>query len=184
MIAMETMMMNRFSALALLIAASPAAAAAPYQDTVALDRAVATFTTRAIGEDGGARSAVDARLRLAQCGTLALSWRTAQHDAVVVSCTGPEWRVFVPIQPVAGASAAVAPTRATAAPIRPVVVIKRGDPVTIEAGANGFSITREGVALGDAPAGSRFMVKVDDSRNPVQAVALESGRATLPGWND
>ena len=63
-------------------------------------------------------------------------------------------------------------------------VIRRGDPVVIEAASNGFSITREGVAMGDAAPGGRFMVKVDDAKGPVQAIALESGRATLPGWGE
>ena len=66
----------------------------------------------------------------------------------------------------------------------PNPVIKRGDPVMIEAESNGFSISREGVAMGDAAPGGRFMVKVDDTRSPVQAVAVASGRATLPGWTE
>jgi flagella basal body P-ring formation protein FlgA len=28
------------------------------------------------------------------------------------------------------------------------------------------------------------MIKVDGSSTPVQAVAIEAGRATLPGWTD
>jgi flagella basal body P-ring formation protein FlgA len=36
--------------------------------------------------------------------------------------------------------------------------------------------------MGDAAPGARFLVKVEDTRNPVQAVAIEAGRATLPGW--
>ncbi len=38
--------------------------------------------------------------------------------------------------------------------------------------------------MGDAPPGGRFMVKVEDSKSPVQAIALEAGRATLPGWGE
>ena len=71
-----------------LLVAAPAAAA-DFQDTVALDRAVASFTGHGIGADGGARAPVDARLKLAHCPTVALSWRTARHDAVVVACSGP-----------------------------------------------------------------------------------------------
>jgi flagella basal body P-ring formation protein FlgA len=63
-----------------------------------------------------------------------------------------------------------------------VIVLKRGDPVTIEVNASGFAITRDGVAMTDAASGGRFLVDVDGSRKPVQAVALEAGRATLPGW--
>jgi flagella basal body P-ring formation protein FlgA len=178
------MTMIRRTALALALAgASTAYAAAPYQDTVALDRAVASFTGRAIGEDGGAAAIVDPRLRLAQCSTLALSWHGASHDAVVINCTGPEWHVYVPLVSLTAPAAATPARAAPMSAVRAPVVIKRGDPVMIEAGSDGFSITREGTAMGDAAAGARLMVKVDDSRIPVQAVALESGRATLPGWN-
>ncbi|SEM95435.1 flagella basal body P-ring formation protein FlgA [Sphingomonas gellani] len=155
-----------------------------FQNTAGLDRAVAAFTGQPVGAVGGARAGVDPRLRLAQCPTVALSWRTEAHDAVVVSCSGPDWRLFVPVirqtpaAPVAAVAAAV-PFGGVKAP----PVIKRGDPVLIEAGSDGFSITREGVAMGDAPPGGRFLVKVDDAKGPVQAVAVESGRATLPGWS-
>ena len=63
-------------------------------------------------------------------------------------------------------------------------VIRRGDPVVIEAGSAGFAISREGVALADAQPGARFLVRVDDARQPVQAVAIADGRATLPGWGE
>ena len=54
--------------------------------------------------------------------------------------------------------------------------------VLVEAEAEGFSITREGIAMGDAAPGARFLVKVDDAKQPVQAMATADGRATLPGW--
>ena len=162
-----------------------AAASLAFQDTAAIDRAVAAFTTRPIGAEGGARAAVDARLRLATCGMVALSWRTDAHDAVVVACADPAWRIFVPvIAPPRAASAAPAVVRTGAAAPAPRAepVIRRGDPVTIEAGSDGFSITREGVAMADAAPGGRVMVRVTDSARPVQAVAIDAGRATLPGW--
>ena len=172
--------MIRFLLLALL--ASPAAAAG-FQDTVSLDRAVAAFAGHAIGDEGGARTPVDSRLKLAQCPTVALSWRTPSHDSVVIACSGPDWRIYVPMRTVP----AVALSGATV--IQPPMgrvepVIKRGDPVVIEAGTEGFAISREGVAMADAAPGARFMVKVDDARVPVQAIARASGRATLPGWGE
>lgn len=174
--------MIRFLPLLGLLAATPAAAGT-FQDTAGLDRAVAAFTGHAIGETGGARAAVDTRLKLAPCPTVSLSWRTETHDSVVISCLGPEWRVYVAvigrIEAPSPAAAPVAPRLAAQPP-----VIKRGDPVTIEAGQDGFSITREGIAMGDAPAGARVLIRVADAKTPVQAVAIESGRATLPGWPD
>ena len=158
------------------------AAAAAFQDTAALDRAVAAFTGRPIGAEGGARAVVDPRLRLATCPMAAISWRTEAKDAVVVSCSGPDWRVFVPV--LAPPRAAAAPAVAAAPrPAAVVPVIRRGDPITIEAGSDGFSITREGVAMADAAPGARLMVQVTGSPKPVQAVAIDAGRATLPGYD-
>ena len=156
--------------------------AASFQDTAALDRSVAAFTGRPVGADGGARTPIDPRLRLASCPTVSLSWRSEQHDAVVVSCAGPAWRIFVQVVRPASAPAAVAASFVPAVKAAPV--IKRGDPIVIEAGIEGFSISREGVAMGDAAPGARLMVKVDDTRTPVQAIAVEAGHATLPGWSN
>ncbi|WP_307718241.1 flagella basal body P-ring formation protein FlgA [Sphingomonas sp. TZW2008] len=167
-----------------MIALLLALGAAAFQDTAALDRAVAAFTGKPIGSEGGARAVVDPRLRLAQCPTVALSWRTDAHDAVVVSCGGPDWRIFVPV---AMPPRAAVIARAAAAPLPAAAaekVIRRGDPLVIEAGSPGFAITREGVAMADAAAGQRLMVRVDGGKMPVQAVALSPGRATLPGWGE
>jgi flagella basal body P-ring formation protein FlgA len=154
-----------------------------FQDTAGLDRAVTAFTSKPVGAEGGARTPIDPRLRLATCPTISLSWRTEAHDAVVVSCAGPSWRIFVPVMRPATPPTAAAPLAVIAQP-KALPVIRRGDPVVIEAGSEGFSISREGVAMGDAPPGGRFMVKVDDAKNPVQAIAVETGHATLPGWSD
>ncbi|WP_343526582.1 flagella basal body P-ring formation protein FlgA [Sphingomonas sp.] len=157
-------------------------AAAGFQNVAALDSAVAAFTGRPIGVEGGARSAIDARLKLAQCPTVALSWRTDTHDAVVVTCSSPQWRIFVPV--LAAPRAVAAPAAMTIAAVKQEPVIRRGDPVIIEAGSDGFSITRDGVAMADAAPGAHFLVKIDSARQPIQAVALASGRATLPGWSE
>ena len=157
--------------------------AAPFQDTAAIDRAVTAFTSHPVGEAGGARTAVDARLRLATCPTVALSWRTEAHDAVTVACAGPDWRLYVPVIRAAAAPAAPTDIAAAAPSVAAAPVIKRGDPVLIEANADGFSITREGIAQTDAAPGGRFLVKVADTKGPVQAVATADGRAVLPGWN-
>lgn len=173
--------MFRFLLPALLIAAP--AAAQSFQDTSAIDRAVATFTARAIGEDGGALSAVDGRLKLASCPMVAMSWHGVRHDAVEVTCTGPAWHLFVPVRTVAAPVGAIAPAALPAAPPpKAEIVIKRGDPITIAAEEPGFSISREGVAMSDAAAGGRFLVRADGTKAPIQAIAIESGRATLPGW--
>lgn len=159
-------------------------AGAAFQDIAALDRAVAAFTGRPVGAEGGPRAAVDPRLRLARCPTVAMSWRTDAHDAVVVTCSGPDWRIFVPVVRPAVSPTAPALRPAVVASVKAVPVIRRGDPVVIEAGSDGFSITREGVAITDAAPGARFTVRVDDAKAPVQALAVAGGRARLPGWGE
>lgn len=175
--------MTRTLLLALALLPAPAAAQVRFQDTGAIDIAVAAFTGHGVGEEGGARTKVDARLKLAACPLPQLDWRGSFQDSVVVRCDAPAWRIYVPVKmppqaarPVAAAASPAAVT-AKAEP-----VIRRGDPVTVEAGNAGFSITRDGIAVGDAAPGARFMVKVDPAKPPIQAVAIESGRATLPGW--
>ncbi len=171
-----------------LTAATPAAAAPDFQSTALLDVIVAQFTGKAIGAEGGALTPVDARLKLATCTAPQLAWHSDAHDAVVVRCMTPEWRIFVAVK--APPHLAAPPTAPVAAALRPAPavkaepVIRRGDAVTIEAGAPGFSITREGVAMNDAAPGARLTVKVDDSKTPVQAVAVAAGQAKLPGWSD
>lgn len=172
--------------LAALAAPAPALAQAQppasFQDTRTLDRAVAQFTGKPVGTEGGARSLVDARLRLASCATLMLSWRQDNHDAVVVACPDPAWRIFVPVlTPPPAAEPAPAPA-AIAAARKPEIVIRRGDPVSVAVEANGFAISRDGIAMNDAAAGARLLVDVDGPKKPIQAIAIEPGRATLPGY--
>lgn len=181
--------MIRHLPLLLLVVATPLAATAPrsFQDTTALDRAVSAFAGHGIGDEGGARTPIDSRLKLAACPMVSMAWRSEAHDAVVVTCTGPEWRMYVPMKLPAVAPKGAAPLVLTPSDVvaaRPVYVIKRGDPVTISAGSQGFSITRDGIAAGDAVAGGRFLVKIDAAKAPIQAIAIDSGRATLPGWTE
>lgn len=158
----------------------PAAAQLRFQDTTAIDVAVVAFTGQAVGREGGARTAVDPRLKLAACPLPQLAWRGSYQDAVVVHCEAPAWRIYVPVKlPPAGARAA-APALAPAVKAEPV--IRRGDAVTIEAGTTGFSITRDGVAMSDASAGGRLPVRIDPAKPPIQTLAIAAGRVALPGW--
>lgn len=163
---------------AALLAAAPAAAQ-DFQSTAVLDTIVGQFTGKSVGEVGGARAKVDNRLKLAACAAPQLEWRNASQDAVIVRCMAPAWRIFVPVnavpqpKPVAAAPVAAAPA------VKAEMVIKRGDAVSVEVNADGFSITREGIAMSDAPAGGRVTIKVDEKKPPLQAIAIEPGRARL-----
>ncbi|ATY33024.1 flagella basal body P-ring formation protein FlgA [Sphingomonas psychrotolerans] len=169
--------------LSLALAAATPAAAQDFQSTFVLDTIVAQFTGQPLGEQGGARTPVDKRLKLQSCAAPQLEWRSAAKDTVVVRCMAPAWRIYVPVNAIPQPRTAPAVlAQAPVVPVKSAPVIRRGDPITVEAGSPGFSITRDGIAMGDAAPGARLMVKVDDKKPPIQAVALESGRARLPGW--
>ncbi|KQM96779.1 flagella basal body P-ring formation protein FlgA [Sphingomonas sp. Leaf25] len=175
-------MIRPFLGIPLLALALPAIAQG-FQPTAQLDAAVAQFTGVGVGQEGGAQMPVDPRLKLARCAMPQFGWLSDRKDAVVVSCMAPAWKIYVPVRravPVAPSAPAAAVI--AAAPVKAEPVIRRGDPIMVEAGARGFSITRDGVAMGDAPAGGRLMVKVDPAKPPIQAVAIEAGRAALPGF--
>ena len=155
----------------LLLAAAPAAT-----DLALLDRAAEIFAGARLGEPGGPMAPIDRRLKLAACSSSPeFSWRTDAHDAIVIRCPDPKgWRLFV--------SVSAHPVMAQAALVKAEAVIRRGDPVTLEAGQSGFSVSADGIAMGDAAPGARVQVKVEGAKAPVQAIAVEAGKATLPGW--
>lgn len=173
--------MNPILLSALLLAAPTTVGG--FQSTTHLDTLVEQFAGAPIGAVGGARTAVDARLKLALCASPELSWRDpATEDAVVIRCSAPQWRIFVPLNALPKAAR---PASMAAAPVvKAAPVIKRGDPVTVEAGSDGFAITRDGIAAGDATPGGRLLVKVDDNKPPIQAIAIETGRARVPGFGE
>jgi flagella basal body P-ring formation protein FlgA len=173
-------MTRPLSFIALMLLASPAAAQ-NFQSTTLIDKAVAGFTGHAIGESGGARTAVDIRLKLATCPMVSLNWRTDSHDSVVVTCTDPQWRIFVPVMMPARPAPAATPAAAPVAAAKAAIVIKRGDPVTVVAGDGAFMVTRDGIATTDAAAGARVLIRVQDGKPPIQAVAVEPGKAVIPG---
>jgi len=154
----------------LLLAAAPVAT-----DLALLDRASEIFAGARRGEPGGPAAPIDRRLRLAACGSSPeFSWRSEARDAIVIRCPDHNgWRIFVNV--------AVAP-QAAVSTAKAEPVIRRGDPVTLVAGQSGFSVTADGTAMGDAAPGGRFQIKVEGAKVPVQAIAIETGKATLPGW--
>ena len=155
----------------LLLAAAPAAI-----DLALLDRAAEIFAGARLGEPGGPTAPIDRRLRLAGCSSSPeFTWRTDAHDAIVIRCPDPKgWRIFVSVK--------AAPAAVQVAAVKAEPVIRRGDPVTLEAGDSGFSVSADGTAMSDAAPGGRLQIKMEGAKAPVQAIAVEAGKATLPGW--
>lgn len=126
-------------------------------DLAVIDSAVAGFTGAAIGVPGGAMTAVDRRLRLKPCAApLALSWRGARRDSVLVQCPDAGgWKLFVPVR----ARPAAVPAEAEPP------AVTRGDSVSIVVQGAGFSISRPGEALESGSAGVWIRVR-PDTANP------------------
>lgn len=122
--------------------------AAPLADLAAIDLRVAAFTGAGIGEEGGARTPVDRRLRLAACrAPLALSWRTEARDSVLVQCPDAGgWRLFVPV--VQSAQASALPD-----------AVHVGDSVAIAVKGQGFTVSQPGEAMESGAVGEWIRVR-------------------------
>jgi len=154
-----------------------AAALAGYADLDAIDRQVEGFTGVPLGQVGGASLPVDRRLRLQPCiSGLALSWRTASRDSVVVQCGDVGgWRLFVPVRQ--GAPVAVA-AEAPAA-----IAVNRGEAVAIAVTGEGFSVSQPGEALESGPVGAWIRVRPVSAKpgaEPLRGRIVRPGLVALP----
>lgn len=153
-----------------LIAAATAAGA--FADLDAIDRQVTAFTGAPVGAAGGAVTPVDRRLRLRPCNSgLALSWRAATHDSVVVQCGDANgWRIFVPVR--------------QAAPMAAQSVINRGDAISIAVTGEGFTVSQPGEALGAGAVGEWIQVRPTSGERtraqPMRARIVRPGLVALP----
>lgn len=133
-----------------LVLLAAAAASGAFADLDAIDRQVAAFTDAPVGAIGGALTPVDRRLHLQPCRTgVALSWRTALQDSVVVQCGDVGgWRLFVPVRRPAPVAAVAQPN-----------AVSRGDAVAIAVTGEGFSVSQPGEALESGPVGGWIRVR-------------------------
>lgn len=143
--------------------------AAGFHDLSSIDRAVERFTGAPLGSEGGARTPVDRRLKLAQCPTpVALEWYGSGNRTVLVRCpVSGGWRLFVPI----AASQAAAPARP---------VIARGEMVSIAVQGSGFTVSRQGEALEAGAVGDWIRVRpAGEKREAIRARVIQPGRVGM-----
>jgi hypothetical protein len=94
---------------------------------------------------------VDPRLLLPACERLDFAWASGGRS-VMVHCTAPEWRVFIPVGE--GSAAAATPIAVPANPVaRTAPAIRRGDRISLEVGGAGFVIAMDAVAEADSREG-------------------------------
>ena len=158
--------------LALSLLAAPATAA--FHDIDALEARLIGALGAGIGEAGGPVAPIDRRLKLAQCpATVAID--PPMLGAVALRC-GASWRIRVPLKQLAVARMPIAMV-AKAEP-----VVRRGDPVDLVAGAEGFSVSVSATAQEDGAPGARIRVRTDGRAQPMFAEVIDAGRVRLPGF--
>ncbi|HWU03952.1 MAG TPA: flagella basal body P-ring formation protein FlgA [Novosphingobium sp.] len=146
------------------------AQAAGFVDLAGIDREVAAFTGKSIGQQGGATMPIDRRLRLAACyAPLSLSWQSPRHDIVAVTCPDPgSWHVYVPVR---------------AAEVG-AVAIARGESVSIQVVGEGFSVSQPGEAMDAGAVGDWIRVRgLRDGAprgEPIRARISRPGEVEVP----
>lgn len=146
------------------------AAAAPFADLDALDRAVARFTGAPVGAEGGAMTPLDRRLRLRPCREqVALAWRGERRETITLECPDAGgWRLFVPV-------------RAAAAGMAGPPAVNRGDAVTIAISGEGFSVSQPGEALDAGVVGGWVRVRaIGGKAAAMRAQVIRPGLVGVP----
>jgi flagella basal body P-ring formation protein FlgA len=155
----------------LILSAAPALAEGII-DHASMDRAIESFTGSPIGVVGGARAAIDRRLRLAACGDVVINWRTPRQDTLVLTCReGPSWKLFVPVV-VEGD-----PPKSAAAGGQGIT---RGDIVTVQVKGDGYSVSQGGEAMEDGAVGSWIKIKLPGKGDSLSAQVARPGLVVLP----
>jgi flagellar basal body P-ring formation protein FlgA len=149
------------------IAIPTAAHAETFQDLDQVD-AVATAI---VAQSGLAVRPADRRLKLQQC-PQSLTAEAAVQGAVAVRCAALGWRIRLPVEGVVRADG-----------LTPVI-IRRGDPVTVEYEAHGFSITAAGVAESEGRRGDPVRVRVAQKSAPVMGEAADVGSVRISGLKE
>ena len=163
-------MIRRFALFAAALAAP--AAAQPFADLAAIDRAVAAFAGAPLGQPGGAAQAADRRLRLAPCAApLALSYYGGRLGSVLVQCPDVGgWRLFVAVS---------GNSRQGAASMVPPAVA-RGEAITIAVSGAGFSVTQSGEAMEAGAVGAWIRVRTSAKATPIRAQVARPGLVVVP----
>jgi flagellar basal body P-ring formation protein FlgA len=129
-----------------------------------------SIDARAADATGSRVRPVDRRLKLAACPE-PLQADPPALGAVAVRCASLGWRVRVLVD---GAAVPL---------VTQPLVIKRGDPVSVNFVAQGFSVTTTGIAETEARLGERVRVRVEQKANPVMGEATDAGSVRVGGLN-
>lgn len=146
----------------MMAAAVAAATAGGLEDLGALDEAIAV----AAQSMGATALPVDRRLRLARC-PQGVQIDAVDARSIGVRCPTLGWRLRVPL---------VAAT-AFAKPTAPIV--RRGDPLTVVSGGNGFRVETSAVAVEDGALGTSVRARLDGGNRQVWGIVSAAGEISV-----
>lgn len=144
-------------AMGMLLAAGEAHAEG-WQNLGAIDAAV----TAAVG--AGARP-VDRRMKLAIC-PVPIAVGPMVGGSVTVSCESLGWRIRVPVT-------------VNAVTTSGVILVRKGDPVSVVTGAEGFSASVSGIAEGDGRLGERVRVRTGPGAAVIVGLVADPGTVRI-----
>lgn len=170
-------------ALAFLLAltASPALAAAGaggFEDLDRLEARLVGALDVEVGQPGGPLTHIDHRLKLQPC-PVSVTIDPPALGAVALRCEPLGWRIRVPLMKTPSQALAATPAVYKASAPSTPPVIKRGDPVQLVAGSDGFSVTSEAIAQEDGQLGGAIRVKADPRSPIVIGRVLDAGRVRV-----
>lgn len=161
------------SAAALALISGTAANAGNFQDTAGLDRLVSETIGVAIGQPGGARAAVDKRLKLAAC-PAEPRVEGPVFGAAIVRCPELGWRIRVPL------NTATQSTSHTPGPAKAEILIRRGQNVILVYKGAGFSLSKQMIADENGAIGDLIAVRQDRRSPRILAEVTGNGQVVLP----
>ncbi len=161
------------SAAALALISGPVDAADGFQDTAGMDRLLSETIGAGIGEPGGARAAVDKRLRLARC-PAEPRVEGPVFGAAIVRCPELGWRIRVPLN-LDNRSGSSVPK-----PAKAEILIRRGQNVILVYRGAGFSLSKQMIADENGAIGDLIAVRQDRRSPRILAEVTGNGQVILP----
>ena len=140
----------------------------------ALEQQLEQFLGKGQGEAGGARQAIDRRLRLKKCPQRPVIEKRDKSLALI-RCEPLNWRISVAL---AGQdNGDQGPLRSQ---VKSQVMVKRGQPVLLIVHKNGFMVSRQMQADRTGSLGDIIPVRATRKATPVMAEIIGEGRVVLP----
>jgi flagella basal body P-ring formation protein FlgA len=144
-------------------------AASPFEDTVSLDRQVASHLGAGVGDVGGAHAAVNPKLKLKRCAN-PVEISETNRNALQLSCQNLGWRIFVPIR--LGSNRSNQDGGGSTEPL-----VQRNQPVTLIIRRSNFSISYGVIAQESGAMGDYIPVRSD--RKSKELMARISGAGVV-----